>query len=63
MAATTQETIRELSHEEGMELLGHQAQRLGLSAEEFIAAYDRGDFDGTADETVLDVAMFLPFGR
>ncbi len=63
MAAITQEKIRELSPEEGMELLGHQAQRLGLTAEEFIAAYDRGEFDGTTDATVLDVAMFLPFGR
>lgn len=64
MAATIDESIQELDAREGWELLDRQArQRLGMSAEEFVRAWDAGEFDGRDDAAVIDVALLLPFGR
>jgi hypothetical protein len=57
MAAVVQHSVQELDAQEGRQLLDRQARRyLGMSAEEFAEAWDRG-----AD--VARVAMLLPFGR
>jgi hypothetical protein len=57
--------IRELGTEQGRELLDRQARRyLGMSGEEFIAAWDAGEFNGESETPeVARVAMLLPFGR
>jgi hypothetical protein len=55
--------IRELTHEEGLALLDREAQRsLHMSAEQFIKAWEAGDFDDDPDRPdVMYVAMLLPF--
>lgn len=55
--------VRELSYEEGRELLESAAKRhLGMSAEEFIRAWRAGKFGDPDDRPeVLEVAMLLPF--
>jgi hypothetical protein len=57
--------IRELSREEGLELLDREARRyLHMSAEEFIRAWEAGKFDDDPDQPdVMYVAMLLPFAR
>ena len=57
--------ILELSPEEGRELLDTLARRyLDMTAEEFIAAWDDGEFNGRSGSPGLArVAMLLPFGR
>jgi hypothetical protein len=57
--------VLELNHEEGRDLLDTLARRyLDMSAEEFIAAWDAGDFNGrSGSPEVARVAMLLPFGR
>jgi hypothetical protein len=48
MATTDTSPIRERSFEEGRELFDRQARlRLGMSGEEFLRAWDAGEF-GTA---------------
>jgi hypothetical protein len=64
MAAIIDESIHELDSREGWELLDRQArQRLGMSAEGFVRAWEAGEFDGRDDSAVVDVALLLPFGR
>jgi hypothetical protein len=68
MATTTPPTnsqIRELTREEGLALLDREARRrLCMSAEEFIRAWDAGQFDDDPDRPdVMYVAMLLPFAR
>ena len=66
---TTTETIngqiRELTREEGRELLDCEARRyLGMSADEFIQAWESGKFADNADQSdVMYVALLLPFAR
>jgi hypothetical protein len=58
--------VKELTQEEGFALLDRQArQLLGMSGEDFIAAWDAGAFNGNTPERseVVTVAMLLPFGR
>ena len=54
-----------MSHEEAHELLDRQARRyLGMSADEFIAAWSAGEFASNPDRPeVMRVAALLPFGR
>lgn len=58
-------TIKELTREEGWGLLDKQARRyLDMSAEEFIEAWEAGQFDADPDRPeVMHVAMLLPFVR
>lgn len=57
--------INEVSAEEGHTILDRAARRyLGMSAEEFIAAWNAGKFDDDPDRPeVMRVAMLLPFAR
>lgn len=49
---------------EGRKLLDDAARRwLSMSREQFIAAWDAGDFDDDERLGVQQVAMLLPFGR
>ena len=68
MATTAHPTngqIRELTREEGLALLDREARRyLHMSAEEFIRAWEAGEFDGDPDRPdVMYVAMLLPFAQ
>jgi hypothetical protein len=68
METTTQGTngqIRELTREEGLALLDREAQRyLHMRAEQFIKAWEAGDFDEAPDRPdVMYVAMLLPFAK
>ena len=61
----TEEQIHQLTREEGRELFERKAQRyLNMSGEDFLAAWDRGDFDEDADRfEVVQVVMLLPLVR
>lgn len=53
------------SKQEGLRLFDHQARKtLGISGEEFLARWDRGDFRGVADPTearkVRRMAALIP---
>lgn len=65
MAVVDKRAIQELSEQEARELLDKQARRyLGMSGEEFIRAWDAGEFDADPDRPeVMRVAMLLPLGR
>jgi hypothetical protein len=68
MATTTKVTnehIRELTHEEGRALLEREARRyLGMSANEFIQAWESGKFADHPDRSdVMYVALLLPFAQ
>jgi hypothetical protein len=57
---------KELTRDEGSALLDRQARRLlDMSGEEFIAAWDAGDFNGDTPERpeIVTLVMLLPFGR
>jgi hypothetical protein len=58
-------TVQELSATEGAELFDEAARdELGMSGEEFLAAWDRGDFAGLPERPeVMSVAMLIPFVR
>jgi hypothetical protein len=62
---TTNGHIRELTREEGIALLDREARRrLHMSGEEFIRAWEAGEFDDDPDRPeVMYVAMLLPFAR
>jgi hypothetical protein len=57
--------IRELTHEEGVALLDRAARHyLQMSAQDFIRAWEAGDFDADPDRPeVMYVAMLLPFAQ
>jgi hypothetical protein len=68
MATTTKVTtehIRELTREEGWALLDREARRyLGMSADEFIQAWESGKFADNPDQSdVMYVALLLPFAQ
>jgi DNA-directed RNA polymerase specialized sigma subunit len=68
MATTTKMTnehIRELTREEGRALLDREARRyLGMSADEFIQAWESGKFADNPDQSdVMYVALLLPFAQ
>ncbi|MGH3182247.1 MAG: hypothetical protein ACRDOE_10145 [Streptosporangiaceae bacterium] len=55
--------VVELTREEGRKMLGERTRReLGMTLEEFEAAYDAGTLDMDNDE-VIGLAMLLPFAR
>ena len=54
--------IRELSLEEGWDLLEKAAQReLHMSAKEFLETWEAGKFDDPDRPEIMRVAMLLPF--
>jgi len=61
--------IRELSREQGRELLDRQAQRyLNVSGDEFIRRWDAGEYGDPDDRSenppaVMRLGMLLPFVR
>jgi hypothetical protein len=56
--------VREVSYEEGMQMLDKQArQYLGMSAEEFLHAWDTGAFPDPDGPGIMHVAMLIPFAR
>ncbi|MFN8194214.1 MAG: hypothetical protein U0R80_08015 [Nocardioidaceae bacterium] len=56
--------VQEMSVEAGREMLEAQTyDKLGISRVEFLARLDAGEYDDTADEQILRLAMFAPFGR
>ena len=65
MAETLDIDVRDLSPEEADELLDGLARHyLGMSGEEFRAAWEAGDFDADPDRPeVMRVAMLLGGGR
>ena len=64
MAKTDTSPVRERSFEEGRELLDRQASlRLGISGEEFLRAWEAGEFGDRDDSDLMGVAMMLPFVR
>lgn len=65
MTVADVETSHELTQEEGRALLDEVAREyLGMSGDEFLRAWDAGEFDGDADRPeVMRVAMLIPLGR
>jgi hypothetical protein len=63
MAAVIQESVQELNAQEGRDLLDRQARRyLGMSGEDFVRAWERGELDPDRDQHVARVSMLIPFG-
>ena len=57
-------TVEFLTREEGWQILDEQARRsLGMSAEEFVRAWNAGEFDNPDRPEVMHVAMLLPLAR
>jgi hypothetical protein len=60
---TSEPGVVELTREEGRAMLGERTQRvLGMTLEEFEAAYDAGKLDMDSPE-VEQLVMLLPFAR
>jgi hypothetical protein len=57
--------IRELTREEGVALLERQTRRLmGMGADEFIRAWESGDFDDNPDQPeLMRLVALIPFAR
>jgi hypothetical protein len=56
--------VREVSHEEGRQMLDAAARKhLNMTGEEFIAAWDEDRILDTDNLRVQQVAALLPFGR
>jgi hypothetical protein len=56
--------VVELSREQGRAMLDRAAQEnLGISADEFLAKWDAGEYEDTDDPAVTRVAMLIPFAR
>jgi hypothetical protein len=61
MAIRIDNEIRELSPEQGQQLLDEKAmQYLGLTGAEFRARWEAGELDPDAHPDVMRVAMLLP---
>jgi hypothetical protein len=58
-------SIRELTQEEGVALLERQTRRLlGMGADEFIKAWESGDFDDNPDQPeLMRLVALIPFAR
>jgi hypothetical protein len=64
MATRTENEIRELTLEQGQQLLDEKArQYLGMSGEEFARRWDAGEIDADDEPDVMRVAMLLGFAR
>jgi hypothetical protein len=60
---TSEPGVVELTREEGREMLDERIRReLGMSLEEFEAAYDAGTLDMDRSD-VIGLVMLLPFAR
>ena len=60
---TSEPGVVELSREEGREMLDERTRReLGMTLEEFEAAYDAGKLD-LSQSDVIGLVMLLPFAR
>jgi hypothetical protein len=57
--------VREISPEDGWEVLDRAAHKeLGMSAKDFLAAWESGKFDNEADRPeIMRVVMLLPLLR
>jgi len=56
--------VQELSAEEGRALFDKTARRiLGISGDEFLVRWDRGDYEREHDMAITKVAMLIPFAR
>ena len=56
MAAVIQESVQELNAQEGRDLLDRQARRyLGMSGEDFVRAWERGELDPPTATSMLPV--------
>lgn len=56
--------VVELSRQEGKAMLDRAArQDLGISADEFLAKWDAGEYEDADDPAVTRVAMLIPFAR
>lgn len=57
--------VRQLTKAEGMALLEQEARRyLNMSAQEFIDAWEQGQFGDNPDQPdVMYIAMLLPFAQ
>jgi hypothetical protein len=61
MPARTDNEIRELTLEQGQQLLDDKArQYLGISGEEFRTRWEAGEIDADDEPDVMRVAMLLP---
>lgn len=62
---TAADQVRELSREQGVALLDRQTRRaLGMSAEEFIRAWQAGRFDDDPDQPeLMRLAALIPFAQ
>ncbi len=66
MAITSERAkCQELSRDEGRALFDRQARyHLGISGDEFIRAWNAGEFDDDPDRPeVMEVVMLLPFAK
>jgi hypothetical protein len=62
-AITSEPGVVELTRDEGRKMLDERTRRiLGVTLEEFEAAYDAGTLDMERDE-VIGLVMLLPFAR
>ena len=61
--AKSENIIKELTLEEGWELLDKQARKyLNMSGKEFVKKWEAGEFDEDPDQPeIMHVAMLLPF--
>jgi hypothetical protein len=57
--------VREVSADEGRALFDKTARKLlGISGDEFLARWDRGDYEDEHEQiAVTKVAMLIPFAR
>jgi hypothetical protein len=56
--------VVEATREEGRAMLDRAAREvLNLSAEEFLAKWDAGDYEDDDDPAITRVAMLIPFAR
>jgi len=65
MEATKQNGVRYLTHEQARRLFDQRARELlGMSGEEFVQLYERGELDSRLEEpAVRRLEMLLPLGR
>jgi hypothetical protein len=56
--------VRELDREEGAALFDKTTRKLlGIPGTEFLARWDRGDYEDSDDMAITKVAMLIPFAR
>jgi hypothetical protein len=66
IAKSKQSKVKELSTKQAKALFDRQVRHhfRGMSGQEFIRKWDKGEFNGNSDSSkVMRIAMLLPFGR